>query len=207
MKTIISIPGFALLATITTIAGCEVYQDSLNDEAVMPSPTDEASSPSLTQGSENEPSYKGETGEDTYTSQGYTKFDPTLVDDRVTYRAYKYNRGTTISIPESTIVNLCSDIDGCTLRMGMYNWNDTGRVASRHSLFFYNSVNRAWRAESNDAQGSDYNGATEHIFVAWSCYFTDGQYTSWSNNGDGAIGFGLLSWNQYNAECWLTIID
>jgi hypothetical protein len=91
--------------------------------------------------------------------------------------------------------------------MGMYNWDGTGRVASRRNLFFYNTVNRAWRADSGDTAGADFNGSTQHIMQSWACYFTDGAYRNWTNMGDGALGFGLLSWHQFNAECWLTIID
>lgn len=126
---------------------------------------------------------------------------------RVTYRAYKWQRGRTIGISTAVIRELCGDLDGCELRMGMYNWDNTGRVASRHSLFYYNNINRAWRASWADRAGSDYNGVTQHVMNAWSCYFTDGRYFNWSNLGDGSVGFGLLSWNQYNAECRLTIID
>ena len=144
---------------------------------------------------------------DEYIAQGYTLADQKAATGGITYRAYKSNRGTTISIPESVIASKCGDLDGCTLRMGMYNWDNTGRVASRDNLFFYNTVNRAWRAMNGDPAGSDYNGATEHIMQAWACYFTDGTYSNWVNYGDSAVGFGLLSWNEYNAECWLTIID
>jgi hypothetical protein len=42
---------------------------------------------------------------------------------------------------------------------------------------------------------------------AWACYLTDGTYAAWVDKGDGAAGFGLLSWNQFNADCFLTIID
>ncbi|MEM9490530.1 MAG: hypothetical protein AAGC55_15390 [Myxococcota bacterium] len=145
--------------------------------------------------------------DDEYIAEGYTAGDHKSSANRVTYRAYKWQRGSTVSISTSTIANLCGDLDGCTLRMGMYNWDGSGRVASRENLFFYNTVNRAWRAAAGDWQGSDYNGSTQHIMKSWSCYFTDGYYSGWTNHGDSGVGFGLLSWNQYNAECWLTIID
>jgi hypothetical protein len=146
--------------------------------------------------------------EDEYIAQGYTQGISTkAAAGGVSFRAYKSQRGSTVSLPESTIATLCGDLDGCTLRMGMYNWDNTGRVASRDNLFFYNTVNRTWRAMNGDWYGADYNGTTEHIMESWACYFTDGYYYNWTNYGDGSIGFGLLSWNQYDAECWLTIIN
>ena len=144
---------------------------------------------------------------DEYISLGYTQVEQKAAAGGITYRAYKSNRGTTISIPESVIASKCGDLDGCTLRMGMYNWDNAGRVASRDNLFFYNTVNRVWRAMNGDPSGTDYNGVTEHVMNAWACYFTDGNYINWTNYGDGTVGFGLLSWSEYNAECWLTIID
>jgi len=127
--------------------------------------------------------------------------------ERATYSAWNWQRGTTVNIPESTIRDLCGDWDGCTLRLGMYNWNGTRRTASRESLFYYDNVTRNWRASRDDRQGTNNNGVTQHAMHAWACYFTDGRYSSWSNLGDHNTDFGLLSWNQYNATCKLTIID
>jgi hypothetical protein len=127
--------------------------------------------------------------------------------DRKQYRVPKSDRGKTLNIPEKDIVELCADRDGCSLRLGMYNWDNSGRVASRESLFYYNHTNHAWRASSGDGSGTDYNGPTEHVMNAWACYFTDGAYQDWKDLGDSSLDFGLLSWNQYDAECWLTIID
>ena len=126
---------------------------------------------------------------------------------RVTYRVHKWQRGSTLYIPVSTVAALCGDGDGCSLRMGMYNWDNTGRVASRGSLFYYNPGNRVWRAERGDWAGRDYDGVIQHVMQAWACYFTDGIYLNWKGQGDPNPGFGLLSWNQYVAGCWLTIID
>lgn len=123
------------------------------------------------------------------------------------YTATKTQRGSSVWISESVIINYCGDFDGCTMRLGMYDWDGTQRTASREFLFFYNPTNRNWRA-SNDAAGANYNGVTEHVYNAWSCYVTDGDYYNWSNStGDPDSDFSLLSWDQYNAECRLTILD
>lgn len=129
--------------------------------------------------------------------------------DRKTFVVSKNQRGTTVRIPEETVKKFCSDKDGCTIRIGMHNWNDTGRVASRHYIFFYNPTNRAWKVESppHDPEGTNQDNVTTHVNQSWSCYLTDGQYSNWADIGDSDSDFGLLSWNQYNADCYLTIID
>ena len=127
--------------------------------------------------------------------------------NRVTYTAERTNRGTTTPIPIKVIEKLCGDADGCELRLGMHNWDDTGRIASRSSLFYYNKQNRNWRAEVGDPAGTDANNVIQHAFHAWACYFTDGAYAKFVQKGDAAVGFGLLSWTEFNADCVLTIID
>jgi hypothetical protein len=128
-------------------------------------------------------------------------------NERQIYYAWSSGRGNTVNIPEQTIRDLCGDWDGCNLRMAMHNWDGTRRTASRSSLFYYNRSNKNWRAEREDKAGANNNRTTQHIMKAWACYFTDGLYTGWTNRGDWNLNFGLLSWNQYNASCILTIID
>lgn len=126
---------------------------------------------------------------------------------QASYSAPKAQRGTTTAISEAVINTYCGDFDGCTIRLGMYDWDGTQRTASREFLFYYNSVTRTWRA-SSDAAGTNFTGGvTEHVYQAWSCYFTDGQYSAWVNQGDPNANFGLLSWDQYNADCRLSIFD
>jgi hypothetical protein len=129
--------------------------------------------------------------------------------DRVHYSISKNQRGNSIPIRQEHIVSLCGDIDGCSVRIGMHNWDDTGRVASRQFLFYYNPRSKVWRASRDDydTAGTDSNNVTEHVNNSWSCYMTDGVYANWQERSDPSEGFGLLSWNQYNADCWLTIID
>jgi len=127
--------------------------------------------------------------------------------NRYTVKTKISDRGSTVPVETKDIIRLCSDTDGCSLRLGMYNFDSAGRVASREALFFYNKVNHTWRASLNDTAGTDFNGVTEHVLSAWSCYFTDGVYKDWQNKQDSEIGFGLLSWKPHTAECWLTIID
>jgi hypothetical protein len=130
---------------------------------------------------------------------------PTTLTDRKTWKVTKTQRGTTLPIAESDIINFCSGADGCIVRLGMHNWDDTGRVASRQFLFFYNKDTRVWRAD-NDSAGENNNNITEHVAQVFACYFTDGAFSNWQDQGDKTPEFGLLSWNQYNADCFLTIV-
>ena len=128
--------------------------------------------------------------------------------DRFTVFVSKARRFTTVPIDHAKLSEFCGDLDGCSIRMGMHNWDDTGRIASRTIQFFYNTHNGNWRSSmaGTDAAGSDKNNVVEHVNQSWSCYMTDGEYVNRANS-ETATGFGLLSWDQYNADCVLTIID
>lgn len=135
-------------------------------------------------------------------------------DDRVSYVASRNQQGNTVSIPVTDVTRLCGDMDGCTARIAMYNWDGAGRVASREFQLYYNPQNRNWRSFTAtpqtgavDVEGRDVNNVIEHVNNTWTCYMTDGEYTN-SAGTDAAAGFGLLFWTQYNAgACWLTLID
>jgi hypothetical protein len=132
--------------------------------------------------------------------------------ERVTYWAYKEDKKTTTNIPEDVIIRLCGDGDGCHLRLGMHDWNKNtgkGNVASRNALFYYNGDNKKWRVDWGDKEGTNGNGQieTDHIMHAWSCRFSDGVYLEGTSDKDADYQFGLLPWNEYDADCVFTIID
>jgi hypothetical protein len=135
-------------------------------------------------------------------------------DDRISYVAARNQQGTTVSIPIADVTRLCGDMDGCTARIAMYNWDGTGRAASREFMLYYNPQNRNWRSFTStpvalapDLWGQDNNSTVEHVNSSWTCYMTDGEYSN-STGTDAAAGFGLLFWTQFNAgACWLTLID
>lgn len=129
-----------------------------------------------------------------------------LASDTSTYSAF--TRGTSTTIPEARVAQLCGDVDGCKVRIAMYNWDGNRRTASRETLFYYNPSNGNWRDMELDTEGTTGNNGTQHIAQAWSCYFTDGRYSNWSNLGDTSADFAVLSWDQYNAgACRITLID
>lgn len=135
------------------------------------------------------------------------EYELTAKPGRKTYFVSRNQRGTTLPIPEADIIRLCGDRDGCSIRMGMHNWDNSGRIASREFLFYYNRVNRNWRSSLGDPSGTNSDNITQHANHSWACYFTDGSYSNFNNLGDPDSNFGLLSWNQYNADCTMTIID
>jgi len=126
---------------------------------------------------------------------------------RAYYFVPKHKRGSTIAIRESVISNLCGDFDGCQVRIGMFDWDGTGRMDSNEFLFFYNRTNKNWRGSFDHEPGQNQNTTTEHPAKYSACYFTDGKFENWVNKNDISADFGLMSWRQYNAGCMLTIID
>jgi hypothetical protein len=123
-----------------------------------------------------------------------------------TYIALRTNRGTTTPVPEADVIQYCGDKAGCNIHIGMHNWDNQGRVASRQFLFFYNKDTGVWRTDAGDVQGTNANNITEHVNNSWSCYFTDGLYANFVDQGDPDRQFGVLSWNNLNADCWVTIM-
>src|SRR5580704_6389202 len=111
----------------------------------------------------------------------YTDIASDTASSSQTFYACRTLRGTTTPILEEEVKKYCSTTNGCIVRIGMHNWDDTGRVASRHFLFFYNPVSHTWRSEAGDIQGTNMNNVTEHVNNSWSCYFTDGQYSNWKD--------------------------
>ncbi len=126
---------------------------------------------------------------------------------RKRFFAPRNKRGSTVLVPRKDVAELCGDFDGCTFRIGMYNWANRQMIASRSSLLFFNRSNGNWRVSLGDVEGTDNNNATQHLNHSWGCYFTDGAYENWVAKGDSKPGFGLLPWNQYNAACLLVLID
>jgi len=132
---------------------------------------------------------------------------PTGEIERLEYNVSRNQRGTTLTIPEADVARLCGDSDGCSVRIGMINHDSTGRIASRQFTFFYNASSGNWRSSLGDASGSNGDNIVQHPNHSWACYFTDGKYSGFSDQGDPDRNFGLLSWNQFNADCRLVLID
>jgi hypothetical protein len=127
----------------------------------------------------------------------------------------KAERFTTKPLDMKRLEYLCGDMDGCSIRLGMFNWDGQMRLASREGLFYYNKDTRRWRSSlsnisaggPNDVDGTDFDGTTQHVMQSFSCYVTDGEYVNRSES-DSKRGFGLLAWdNTWSGDCWVTFID
>lgn len=156
-------------------------------------------------------------GHDLNTIQGYNSEDLDLGDTiedlysksqigSITYDTPEDNKGNTLEIPESVIIDYCADEDGCQMRLSMYDWGASTAPTSRSFLFYYNQENKRWRA-STDTESLNNDLTTAHVYAVWSCYFTDGEYNAYTDLGDNDLNFGLLTWNTYPGGCRLTIFD
>jgi hypothetical protein len=127
----------------------------------------------------------------------------------------KAERFTTKPLDMKRLEYLCGDMDGCQIRLGMFNWDNQMRLASREGLFYYNKDTRRWRSSlsntsaggPNDVDGMDFDGTTQHVMQSFSCYVTDAEYVNRAES-DSRRGFGLLAWdNTWSGDCWVTFID
>jgi hypothetical protein len=122
--------------------------------------------------------------------------------------------GRTKTIPQEILVALCGDADGCEVRLGMTRWsNDSNtETASVSFKFYYSATDGHWRSSlPNETSAVDGDRETNHVRDAWqTCYFTDGTYSKYQNQGDNQRGMQLLVWNNYKGAtrtCEMTLID
>ncbi|MBU2713252.1 LamG-like jellyroll fold domain-containing protein [Zooshikella harenae] len=131
--------------------------------------------------------------------------------DRKHYYTTKAERGTSIVIPEQDVIDLCSDEDGCQIRLGLDDWSTglPGNVEFGSFMFFYNKDTKAWYGnKGSEAYGINGDNVFQrNIAHAYACYFSDGDYKDWQLAGDKDLNFSLVSWKEYEANCRLTIID
>jgi hypothetical protein len=96
------------------------------------------------------------------------------------------------------------------VRLAMTRWDSDIKTAaaSRSILFYYSANDGRWRA-SNDEEGVDGDGHTKHVLIIWNtCFFTDGTYSGYKDQGDNEKGMQLLLWNgngNANRTCELTL--
>lgn len=131
------------------------------------------------------------------------------------------SRGFSRPIPHDILLELCADEEGCSFQIAMHRWdggNEWG--ASIHSRFYYSptfigGLGHYWRTSDTygGAQGWDGSQDTAHLSNAggWgACYLTDGNYASFTHQGDLGVGLNFLFWNGYDRPtriCDLTIWD
>jgi len=138
---------------------------------------------------------------------------------RITYTASD-NR-TSTRIPESVITTLCGDLDGCRLRVGMYNWDGKKQTASHDILLYtnkrYKTANGVYKqvvefkasVSGREVSGTSNDMTHSKALGMWSCHLLDHKYVSGTNHGDHDRDFHFYNSNNYGSSetCRLTIID
>ncbi|MCL4860139.1 MAG: hypothetical protein KJZ93_12060 [Caldilineaceae bacterium] len=113
------------------------------------------------------------------------------------------NTPHTVPVDDAILTAFCQDVDGCTIRVGMRDWDpargkgDMVAIGPTHFIVSANRGNgtRDWTYGNGAAHGNDGNGGVNHVAVAHNaCYFTDGEYFNGIGT-DTAQGFGLLNWH------------
>ena len=151
-----------------------------------------------------------------------TSYSKPLWRYHLSLTAAKYG-GRTKTIPKEILTKLCGTRDGCEVRLGMTRWDNDSKTqtASASYRFYYNPNDGHWRTSQgvNNGDGPEGvigDGSTQHAVNIWNtCYFTDGTYDKYQNQGDKNTGMQLLVYNGSNTwnfvasarrTCELTLI-
>jgi len=119
---------------------------------------------------------------------------------------------TTVSIPDSVLVQLCADEDGCKVRITLRDWNAPGGKDAPvpEFLLLYEPAAGYYRTDSPSVvEAFDGDGVQQHLGNAFGqCFLTDGEWLAGASLGD-APGLNFLRHNVYPAfsSCSLTLID
>ncbi len=133
------------------------------------------------------------------------------------------NAPYTVPVDDNMLIQLCGDLDGCQVTIGMRDW--TSATVGKGDMATYGPYRfsvastqpngqRFWERRAQDggsASGWDGNNGVDHVINAFdACYFTDAKYQA-GNGSDPGLGFGLLNWHGgYDASdmtCFLIIDD
>lgn len=121
---------------------------------------------------------------------------PYAIDaERYVVEAEPADVGVVVPIDQGLISQLCQDLDGCKVTLGMLDWVVTqpGAQAFRHVQLHLSETSSWWRME-NDVSDNDGNGFGGH-FDVFDCILTDAEAWTGFPNGtaDTQMGFGLLN--------------
>ena len=133
---------------------------------------------------------------------------------------------TSVDIPDSDLVRLCADEDGCDVRLGMRN-QDANQDGSdlltvgfpyHFSLGKTNNGQRLWRSVGFDDKGLpivltgvDGGNGSQNVISTGDCRFSDGFMLGGVDRQDTEPAFTVLNWHgnfdSANAVCVLVIND
>lgn len=130
-----------------------------------------------------------------------------------------------VPVDDTLLMQLCGDVDGCTLSLGMRN-PDVRFADNRYIMSFPYAFSvaapvngtRVWHAAGFTDAGVpiapllvDGANGSEHVISSGDCRFTDGAFADGVDQGDSGLGFALLNWwgHQDSPEmvCVLVIND
>ena len=151
-----------------------------------------------------------------------TSYSKPLWRYHMSLTAAKYG-GRTKTIPKEILTKLCGTRDGCEVRLGMTRWDNDSKTqtASASYRFYYNPNDGHWRTSQgvNNGDGPEGvigDGSTQHAVNIWNtCFFTDGTFDKYQDQGDKNTGMQLLvynggkerpSFNNAARTCELTLI-
>lgn len=113
-----------------------------------------------------------------------------------------------VPVDDTHLMDLCGDVDGCTLTLGMRN-PDVTATDNRYIMSFpyafsvaapVNGV-RTWHAVGFTDAGTpiapllrDGAGGSETVISSGDCRLTDGAVADGVDQGDTGLGFALLNW-------------
>ncbi|MFO0587907.1 MAG: hypothetical protein U0441_10225 [Polyangiaceae bacterium] len=132
---------------------------------------------------------------------------------RTKYSSGDPGAGKTRQIPQQILEDYCGDVDGCDMTLSMRYWTgaEPEKASRGPNKFYYDIISRRWRMANTDTSGTDGAGGTQHVLNAWSCYFTDGVYNNFADQGDAGVGMALMIWNTPYSnpvlECELILED
>lgn len=113
-----------------------------------------------------------------------------------------------VPVDDTLLMDLCGDVDGCTLTLGMRNpdvrFSDNRYIMSFPYTFSVaapvNGV-RVWHAAGFTDAGvpiapllRDGADGSENVISSGDCRFTDGTFADGVDQGDTGTGFSLLNW-------------
>ena len=120
---------------------------------------------------------------------------------------------TSVTIDETLLTQLCQDEDGCSITLGMRNWDETLPADFVNyigpSKFYIGPIDagddkRKWATywwNGVIGPATDGDGARNDPFSAFDCYFSDDQWVHGQEQSDTALGFDLLNWpGNYPAD-------
>lgn len=125
---------------------------------------------------------------------------------------------SSVKINDTILTEFCADVDGCTMTLGMRDWNGPtkpkGKLAYgqeyRFSLSEISSDTREYRLSLSPdvyVDHVDNDGTTISILNLWDCWIEDFPYVNGQPKPDNQLGLYLLNWRgDYNEKTMICVL-